>query len=90
MEKLIELVYLKANIEKLVIKINYENINLLSKLLTKFTIQYQNKCTKNIDSLMLALNHPKCKKINKKEIITNLCDFIIFSRYRTILCNEKS
>ena len=90
MEKLIELVYLKANIEKLVIKINYENINLLSKLLTKFTIQYQNKCTKNIYSLMLALNHPKCKKINKKEIITNLCDFIIFSKYRTILCNEKS
>ena len=90
MEKLIELVYLKANIEKLVIKINYENINLLSKLLTKFTIQYQNKCTKNIYSIMLALNHPKCKKINKKEIITNLCDFIIFSKYRTILCNEKS
>ena len=90
MEKLIELVYLKANIEKLVIKINYENIDLLSKLLTKFTIQYQNKCTKNIYSIMLALNHPKCKKINKKEIITNLCDFIIFSKYRTILCNEKS
>ena len=90
MEKLIELVYLKANIEKLVIKINYENINLLSKLLTKFTIQYQNKYTKNIYSLILSLNHPKFKKINKKEIITNLCDFIIFSKYRTILCNEKS
>ena len=90
MEKLIELVYLKANIEKLVIKINYENIDLLSKLLTKFTIQYQNKYTKNIYSLILSLNHPKFKKINKKEIITNLCDFIIFSRYRTILCNEKS
>ena len=90
MEKLIDLVYLKANIEKLIVKINNDNIDLLSKLLPKFIIQYRTKYIKDIYTLMLILNHPKCKKINEKEIITNLCDFIIFSKNKTILCDEIS
>ena len=90
MEKLIDLVYLKANIEKLIVKINNDNIDLLSKLLPKFIIQYRTKYIKDIYTLMLILNHPKCKKINEKEIIENLCDFIIFSKNKTILCDEIS
>jgi len=90
MNDLIELVYLKANIEKLVVKINYENIDIFSKLFSKFIIEYKNKNANTLNNLVLLLNHPKYKYINNKEIYKNLCDFIIFSKNRSILCNEYS
>ena len=90
MKKLIELVYLKANIEKIVVKLNYSNIELLSKLLSQFFIEYKNKYIDNINSIVLLLNHPKFKLMYIKNILTNLCDFIIFNKSRTILCNEYS
>ena len=90
MKELIELVYLKANIEKLVVKINFSNINLLSSLLPEFFIEYKNKYSKDINTLSLVLNHPKYKNIFGKDILSNLFDFIGFSKNRTILCNEYS
>ena len=90
MKDLIELVYLKANIEKLVVKINYENIDLFAKLLSEFIIEYKNKNANIINYLVLLLNHPKYKYISNKEIYKNLFDFIIFSKNRSILCNEYS
>ena len=90
MKELIELVYLKANIEKIVIKINNDNIDLLSKLLSKFIIEYKNKYTNYINSLILLLNHPNLQKINNNDIKKSLCDYLIFSKTRAILCNEIS
>ena len=88
MKELIELVYLKANVEKLVVKINFSNIDLLSRLLPEFFIEYKNKYSKDIDTLIL--NHPKYKNIFGKDILNHLFDFIGFSKNRTILCNEYS
>ena len=90
MKKLIDLVYLEANIEKIVVKLNYSNIDLLSKLLSQFFIEYKNKYLNNINSIVLLLNHPKFKNIYNKNILSNLCDLIIFNKSRTILCNEYS
>ena len=90
MKELIELVYLKANIEKIVVKLNYANIDLLSKLLSQFFIEYKTKYKDNINSIVFLLNHPKFKFINKKDIIKNFWDFIIFNKSRNILCNEYS
>ena len=90
MKELIELVYLKANIEKLVMKINFSNINLLSTLLPEFFIEYKNKYSKDINSLSLVLNHPKYKNIFTDDILNKLFDFIGFSKNRTILCNDYS
>ena len=90
MKELIELVYLKANIENLVVKINFENIDLFSKLFSNFIIEYKNKHMGNINSLLMILNLPKYKKINNMEISKHLFDFIIFSKNRSILCNEYS
>ena len=90
MKELIELVYLKANIGKLVIKINCENIDLLSKLLSKFIIEYKNKYISTLNSLMLLLNHPRLINLNNKDILRNIFDFIILSKNRSILCNGYS
>ena len=90
MKELIELVYLKANIEKIVIKLNNDNIDLLSKLLSKFIIEYKNKYTNYINSLILLLNHPNMQKINNNDIKKSLCDYLIFSKTRALLCDEIS
>ena len=90
MKELIELVYLKESIDKLVVKINFENIKLFSKLFSSFIIQYRDKYLDNINSLILLLQHPKFKSINNEEIFKELYDFIIFSKNRSILCNEYS
>jgi len=88
MKELIELVYLKAKIEKIVVKLNYSNIDLLSKLLSQFFIDYKSKYKDNINSIVFLMNHPKFKYINKKDIIKNFLEFIIFNKTRNILCNE--
>ena len=88
MKELIELVYLKAMVEKLVVKLNYSNIDLLSKLLSQFFIEYKNKYMDNINSIVFLINHPKYKSINNKDILTYLCNFFTFSKNRTIICNE--
>ena len=90
MKELIELVYLKASIDKLVVKINFENLELFSKLFSSFIIQYRDKYLDNINSLILLLQHPKFKSINNEEIFKELYDFIIFSKNRSISCNEYS
>ena len=80
MKELIELVYLKAMVEKLVVKLNYSNIDLLSKLLSQFFIEYKNKYMNNINSIVFLINHPKYKSINNKDILTYLCNFFTFSK----------
>ena len=78
------------NVEKIVIKLNNDNIDLLSKLLSKFIIEYKNKYTNYINSLILLLNHPNLQKINNNDIKKSLCDYLIFSKTRAILCDEIS
>ena len=89
MKELIELIYLKADIQKLIMTINYNNINSLSKLLFQFINEYQNSYSKIMNSLIIAIHHPKNKKLNKFRIFKFLSDLMILNKDRMILCNEN-
>jgi hypothetical protein len=65
MKELIEIIYLKADIQKIVFTINNKNIDLLSKLLSRFIIQYKARNINTINSLVLLMQHPKLKALNK-------------------------
>ena len=43
MKELIELIYLKSNIQRVILTINNKNIEKLSELLSKFINEYSNK-----------------------------------------------
>ena len=89
MQELIELIYLKADIQKIVVTINNKNIDLLSKLLSRFIIQYKERNINTITSLVLLMQHPKFKSLNKLEFQKYFSDFITLNKDRKILCNEN-
>ena len=89
MKELIEIIYLKADIQKIVFSINNKNIDLLSKLLSRFIIQYKARNINTINSLVLLMQHPKLKALNKLGLSKYLSDFITLSKDRKILCNEN-
>ena len=89
MKELIELVYLKADIQKLIVTINNKNIDLLSKLLSQFISEYINKHKCIVNSLVFALNHPKYQKLKKIEIPQYISKFIFLNIDKMILCNEN-
>ena len=89
MKELIEIIYLKADIQKIVFTINNKNIDLLSKLLSRFIIQYKARNINTINSLVLLMQHPKLKALNKLGLSKYLSDFITLSKDRKILCNEN-
>ena len=88
MKELIELVYYKANIEKIIIKINNKNIELFSKLLSKFIIDYKNIHKNYLYSIIYLAHHPKFKQINSTELFKVLSKFIVLNDNRCILCDE--
>ena len=89
MKELIELIYLKAEIEKIILTINYNNIDLFSKLLSQFINEHKNNYSNIMNSLIIASHHPKNKKLNKLGILEFLSNFIILNKNRMILCNEN-
>ena len=89
MKKLIELVYLKTDIQKLIVTLNYNNIGLLSKLLSTFINEYTSKHRTIINSLVFAMQHPKYKKLNALGMPKYLSEFIMLNKNKMILCNEN-
>ena len=89
MKELIKLVYLKADIEKIILTINYNNIDLFSKLLSQFINEYKTNYLNIMHSLIFTIHHPKYKKLNKLGILKFLSSFITLNKNRMILCNEN-
>ena len=89
MKELIELVYVKAELNKIIMTINNSNIDLFSKHLIKFIAEYKNSFSNLLNSLVLAMSHPKYKKFKNLEIPKYLSEFIGLKNNRFILCNEN-
>ena len=89
MKELIELVYVKAELNKIIMTINNSNIDLFSKHLIKFIAEYKNSFSNLLNSLVLAMSHPKYKKFKSLEIPKYLSEFIGLKNNRFILCNEN-
>jgi hypothetical protein len=89
MKELIELIYLKADVQKLIFTINNKCIDLLSKLLSKFIVEYKTRNINVINSIVLLMEHPKYQNLNKLGLSKYLSDFITLNKNRRILCNEN-
>ena len=89
MKELIELVYVKAELNKIIMTINNSNIDLFSKHLIKFIAEYKKSFSNLLNSLVLAMSHPKFKKFKSLEIPKYLSEFIGLKNNRFILCNEN-
>ena len=89
MKELIELVYVKAELNKIIMTINNSNIDLFSKHLIKFIAEYKNSFSNLLNSLVLAMSHPKYKQFKSLEIPKYLSEFIGLKNNRFILCNEN-
>ena len=89
MKELIELVYVKAELNKIIMTINNSNIDLFSKHLIKFIAEYKQSFSNLLNSLVLAMSHPKYKKFKSLEIPKYLSEFIGLKNNRFILCNEN-
>ena len=89
MKELIELVYVKAELNKIIMTINNSNIDLFSKHLIKFIAEYKESFSNLLNSLVLAMSHPKYKKFKSLEIPKYLSEFIGLKNNRFILCNEN-
>ena len=89
MKELIELIYLKSITQKVILTINYNNINLLSKTLSKFINEYKAKNTNFINSLVLLMEHPKYQKLKNSETAKIISNLLKLNKRRMILCNEN-
>lgn len=86
MRQLIELVYMKATVPKLVMQIGYENEHILSKVLYKFT----NERKTELSTLALILSDiPEYKQLYNQNILECLVGLYSFKKNRAILCKEN-
>jgi hypothetical protein len=85
MKELIELVYIKATVPKLVIQISNENEHMLSKVLSK----YINESKTEMNSLIILMDKPEFKKLYNTEILECLFSFYGKKKNRAIICKEN-
>ena len=89
MKELIDLVYIKAVIPKLVIQISSENEHMLSKTLSKVLNEKKNECKVEMNSLIILMNRPEFKKLYNKNILECLSSFYGKNKNRVIICKEN-
>ena len=85
MKELIELVYIKATVPKLVIQISNENEHMLSKVISK----YINESKSEMNSLIILMDKPEFKKLYNTEILECLFSFYGKKKNRAIICKEN-
>ena len=85
MKELIELVYIKATVPKLVIQISNENEHMLSKVLSK----YINESKTEMNSLIILMDKPEFKKLYNTDILECLFSFYGKKKNRAIICKEN-
>ena len=85
MKELINLVYFKAVVPKLVVQIGNENIHMLSKILYKFILDTKSE----IFSLIMVFMLEKYQKLRVSSILECLSSFFGKKKNRAILCIEE-
>jgi hypothetical protein len=85
MKELVELVYFKAVVPKLVIQIGNENTHMLSKILHKFILETRTE----LHSLCMIFMLEKYQKLRVANILELLSSFYEKKKNRTILCIEE-
>ena len=85
MKELIDLVYIKAIVPKLVIQISNENEHMLSKVLSK----YINESKTEMNSLIILMDKPEFKKLYNTDILECLFSFYGKKKNRAIICKEN-
>ena len=89
MRDLIQLVYEDALVPKLVIQISNENSNLLSKVLSAFIKEKKEKCSNEMNSMLILMNIPEYKKLYNQTILECLSSFYGMKKNRVIICKEN-
>jgi hypothetical protein len=85
MKELVELVYFKAVVPKLVIQIGNENTHMLSKILHKFILETRSE----LHSLCMIFMLEKYQKLRIGNILELLSSFYEKKKNRVILCIEE-
>ena len=85
MKELVELVYFKAVVPKLVIQIGNENTHMLSKILHKFILETRTE----LHSLCMIFMLEKYQKLRIGNILELLSSFYEKKKNRVILCIEE-
>ena len=87
MENLVDLVYFKAVVPKLVIQIgnNIDNVILLSKVINHRI----SKRKTEMNALLMIMDLPQYKKLCTGEIIKSIAGFYAKKENRAILCKEN-
>ena len=89
MQELINLVYLKALVPKLVIQISYENEHMLSKVLSKFINEKKKECSIEMNALIFLMDRNEFKKLYNQKILECLSSFYGKKKNRVIICKEN-
>ena len=89
MRELIELVYIKALVSRLVIQIGYENEHMLSKVLSKFINEKKDEYKIGMTSLIILMHKPEFQKLSNQNILECLNSFYSLNKNRAIICKEN-
>jgi hypothetical protein len=89
MKDLIELVYNKALVKKLVIQISNDNEHMLAKVFSKYYNEKKNQSQLEMYSLVYLMTMPKFNKIYIKTILECLGSFYGNNKKRAIICKEN-
>ena len=85
MKELIELVYIKSLIPKLVVQISNDNEHLLSKVLTK----YINDSKTELNTLIILTELPEFHNLYNPNILDCLSSFYGMNKNKAIICKEN-
>ena len=89
MRELIELVYLKASIPKLVIQISSENEHMLSKVLSQYINEKKKECSIEMNALIILMDRHEFKRLYNQKILECLTSFYGNNKNRAIICKEN-
>ena len=89
MKDLIELVYNKALVKKLVIQISNDNEHMLAKVFSKYYNEKKNQSQLEMYSLVYLMTMPKFNKIYNKTILECLGSFYGNNKKRAVICKEN-
>ena len=89
MKELIELVYIKSLIHKLVLQISNDNEHLLSKVLSQYINEKRNESKVEIMSLIILTELPQFHNLYNPKILDCLSSFYGLDKNKAIICKEN-
>lgn len=89
MKELVELVYDKVEVKKLLIQISHDNEHIFAKVCNKYYKDKKDHFQVEMSSLIYLMDTPKFKKIYNPHILECLGSFYINSGKRAIICKDN-